>query len=491
MSFLQSLQSSSVFSHGDVSVLPVWQYFSEICQIPRPSKHEEKIRQYLLAFANQRGLDAKTDEAGNVLISKPAMPGCEHLPVVVLQSHMDMVCEKNSSSPHRFEHDAITPIIDGEWVKASGTTLGADDGIGMAAQLALLASNNITHAPLQCLFTVDEETGLTGAAALQTGFFSGSSLINLDSEDEGEIFIGCAGGMDTVAVFPLELEPMPQGYFPFEVRISGLKGGHSGDDIHRGLANANKLMARFLFHIQQELGMRLVALEGGNLRNAIPREAYALAVVPMKQKEPVRVAFNLFIHEMEQEFSDVEPGMRFHLESTDLPSQLWPIDMQHRLLRALMAVPHGVIEMSKSMEGLVETSTNLASVKMTEQQVVVTTSQRSSVESAKHYVGAMVESVFVLAGAQVAHSDGYPGWTPNLDSPLLKMARERYQQCFGVQPRVRAIHAGLECGLFLEKFPALDMISFGPTLRGVHSPDERLHIPSVLKFWQFLVNMVH
>jgi dipeptidase D len=490
MSLNDLISASASQKAGERVVAPVWQFFNAICQVPRPSKHEEMIRSFLLAFANEWQLDAKTDALGNVVISKPAVPGCEHLPLVVLQSHMDMVCEKNSQVVHHFDTDPIRPVVDGEWVKATGTTLGADDGIGMAAQLAVLASTDIRHGAIECLFTVDEETGLTGAAALEPGFISGTTLLNLDSEDEGEIFIGCAGGMDTVASFPLQTEEVPQGSFPFVVSVSGLKGGHSGDDIHRGLANANKLLTRFLFQIQNELDMRLAKIDGGNLRNAIPREASAVCVVPTSQKEPVRVAFNMFINDMEQEFGGTEPSMKFHLESTDMPQKVLALDLQQRLLRLLIACPHGVIEMSKSMPGLVETSTNLASVKMTDANVVVTTSQRSSLESGKQYVAQMVESVCLLSGAQVLHSDGYPGWAPNVDSPVLHRAKQLYQHRFGVEPRVRAIHAGLECGLFLAKFPALDMISFGPTLRGVHSPDERLNIASVQKFWDFLVDII-
>jgi dipeptidase D len=490
MSLSAIIASSFATNKGEHNVSDVWKYFEAICHVPRPSKKEEQIRKFLIDFANNQGLVSKVDQVGNVLITKSASPGCEQMPVLVLQSHMDMVCEKNSTVEHQFDVDPITPLIDGEWVKANGTTLGADDGIGMAAQLALLASKDIKHGALECLFTVDEETGLTGAAALEPGFITGDTLINLDSEDEGELFIGCAGGSDTVAAFQYVTEDVPDGYFPFEIIVSGLKGGHSGDDIHRGLANANKILVRFIYLAQQQLGLRLVHIDGGNLRNAIPREASAVCLVPSKQKEPVRIAFNLFIHDIEQEFGVTEPGMRLHLESTQMPQKLFSVDLQKRLIGALIACPHGVIEMSKTMENLVETSTNLASVKIIDNQVVVTTSQRSSLESGREYVSDMVANLFILAGAAVSHSDGYPGWTPNVNSLILSHAKDKYVKRFGVQPNVRAIHAGLECGLFLTKFPNLDMISFGPTLRGVHSPDERLNIPSVQKFWDLLVDLV-
>ena len=468
----------------------VWSYFEEICQVPRPSKKEEKIIAYLVNFAKEKGLDCKQDEIGNVLISKPASSGCEKLKPVVLQSHIDMVCEKHSNVKHNFEKDPIVPVVDGEWVKATGTTLGADDGIGMAAQLALLAANDIKHGEIECLFTVDEETGLTGAFNLKDGFFKSDILLNLDSEDDGELFIGCAGGIDTVATFKAETEEVPQGYFAFKMGVSGLKGGHSGDDIHKGLGNANKILNRFLWQATREHGLKLHGFIGGNLRNAIAREASAIAVVPSSQKEPVRVAFNIFYDEVCTELEVTEPGLKMHLESCDMPNDVYSSGFQNALLNAVYACPHGVVEMSRKIEGLVETSTNLAAIKQEGDQVIVTTSQRSSVESAKHDIAAMVESVFELAGAEVKHGDGYPGWAPNTDSEILKITRDSYERLFGEKPVVRAIHAGLECGLFLEKYPKLDMISFGPTIRGAHSPDERINIETVDKFWKHLLDVL-
>ncbi|MGQ1783952.1 aminoacyl-histidine dipeptidase [Saccharicrinis sp. GN24d3] len=468
----------------------VWKYFEKICQIPRPSKKEEKILAYLVSFAEEHRLEYKQDEIGNILILKPATKGCEDLESVVLQSHVDMVCEKHSHVKHNFDKDPIVPKIDGEWVKATDTTLGADDGIGMAAQLALLASNDIKHGDLECLFTVDEETGLTGAFSLKKGFFKSKILLNLDSEDDGELFIGCAGGVDTVATFEIQMEETPLNCFAFKMDVSGLKGGHSGDDIHKGLGNANKILNRFLWNASREYGLRLNKFSGGNLRNAIAREASALAVVPTSQKEPIRVAFNIFYDELCSELEVTEPDLRMHLESCDIPDSVFEKGFQESLLNSVYACPHGVIEMSRKIEGMVETSTNLAAIKQEDDKMIITTSQRSSVESAKEDIAAMVRSVFELAGAEVKHGEGYPGWAPNTDSEILNITRESYERLFGEAPVVRAIHAGLECGLFLEKYPKLDMISFGPTIRGAHSPDERINIETVNKFWLHLLDVL-
>ncbi|MCU4157996.1 aminoacyl-histidine dipeptidase [Carboxylicivirga sp. A043] len=467
----------------------VWKHFEAICQVPRPSKKEEKIIEFLLKFAEDNNLEAHKDHIGNVLIKKPATPGRENVKSVVLQSHIDMVCEKNSDKKFDFDNDPITPVVDGDWVKADGTTLGADDGIGMAAQMALLVADNIEHGPIECLFTVDEETGLTGAFELNEGFFESKILLNLDSEDDGELFIGCAGGVDTLAKFPYKKETVDKG-FAFKVTVSGLKGGHSGDDIHKGLGNANKIVNRFLWEASQKYDLRLASFDGGNLRNAIAREASAIAVVPGNNKEQVRVAYNMLFHDVQMELKATEPELRMKLESVDLPEFVMDEEGQSKLLNGLYACPHGVIEMSRDIEGLVETSTNLASVKMKDDHVFVTTSQRSSVESAKEDIANMLKSVFTLAGAEVKHSDGYPGWAPNTDSEILKITRDSYQELFDTKPVVRAIHAGLECGLFLEKYPGMDMISFGPTIRGAHSPDERIEIETVQKFWKHLIDVL-
>ncbi len=468
----------------------IWKYFYEIFQIPRPSKKEEKIIDYLKKIGQTLGLDTKSDKIGNVLISKPGTKGKEDWPIVVLQSHVDMVCEKNSDTQHNFNLDPIIPFVEDGWVKARGTTLGADDGIGIAAQLALLASKTIEHGPLECLFTVDEETGLTGAFELQQGFFKGKTLINLDSEDEGELFIGCAGGIDTIATFDVESEILKEGFFAVRIDVSGLKGGHSGDDINKGLACANKILVQFLDQAEVEHDLRIATIDGGNLRNAIAREAYAIAVVPMSQKEPIRVSLNVFFAEIQHEYKQTESKLKISLQSIDIPKMIFSKKFQSRIIESLMECPHGVIEMSREMAGMVETSTNLASVKIEGDKLIVTTSQRSSVESAKTYISKSVASVFELAGATVVHSDGYPGWAPNVQSKIMAISKSSYIELFKTEPIVRAIHAGLECGLFLEKYPDLDMVSFGPTIRGAHSPDERINIETVRKFWDLLIHVL-
>ncbi len=469
----------------------VWHYFGEICQVPRPSKKEEKIIAYLMDFGKKHNLETKTDAAGNVLISKPATKGFENKKPVVLQSHMDMVCEKNSETKHDFFKDPIIPKVEGDWVKAEGTTLGADDGIGMAAQMAILASDSIEHPALECLFTVDEETGLTGAFALEKDFIKGRILLNLDSEDEGELFIGCAGGVDTIATYNFRTRPVPPKSVAFKLCVKGLRGGHSGDDIHKGYGNSNKIINRFLWMATQKYNIRVNKIEGGNLRNAIPREAYAIVTVKEKYVVDFEKDFSNYCKMIFKEYKGVETKMTFDLNKVEMPRFVMKMKDQWSLLDSLYACPHGVIAMSRNLPGLVETSTNLASVKFFEGNLIeVVTSQRSSVDSAKTDIANRVASVFHLAGAQVQHTDGYPGWNPNKDSEILKVSEESYERLFGRKPIVRAIHAGLECGLFLEKYPDMDMVSFGPTLRNVHSPDEKIHIGTVEKFWNHLLDVL-
>ena len=468
----------------------VFHFFEEVCQVPRPSKKEEKIRAYLENFAKQRNLEYKTDETGNILIKKPATPGMENMKCVVLQSHMDMVCEKNNDTVHNFDTDPIETYVDGEWMRAKGTTLGADNGIGVATELAILDSSDIQHGPLECLFTVDEETGLTGAFALKEGFMSGDILINLDSEDEGELFIGCAGGAGTIAEFPCPKVASPEGLFFFRVTVKGLTGGHSGDDINKNRANANKVLNRFLVKLMNRYDLHLAEIKGGNLHNAIPREAYAVCAVPMKDKEAVRVDLNVFLSEIENEYSVTEPNVVMELESESPIAEVIEKEAANRFLNSIHAVYNGVFAMSQDIEGLVETSTNLASIKMVDGKIVVGTSQRSSILSSREAMSQTVRSAFELGGASVTVGDGYPGWKPNPSSEILKVSVESYKELFGVDPKVKAIHAGLECGLFLEKYPSLDMVSFGPTLRGVHSPDERMLIPTVDKFWRHLLDVL-
>ncbi|MDR3132834.1 MAG: aminoacyl-histidine dipeptidase [Prevotellaceae bacterium] len=469
----------------------VFAYFMEICRVPRPSKHEEKIIAYLLHFADKHHLPARRDDAGNVVITKAATAGMDKKPVVILQSHVDMVCEKNAATTHDFFKDPIQPYIDGDWIKARGTTLGADCGIGVAAQLALLASEDIAHGALECLFTVDEETGLSGAAALQPGFLSGAILLNLDSEDEGELFIGCAGGVDTTATFTYQPELPPEGAVAFTVAVSGLAGGHSGDDINKRRANSNKLLARFLWQAQQECAIRLAHFSGGNLHNAIPREAVAVFTVDKKSTGVLQQLFALHAGEIENEWKAAEPHLEQTLEAAALPAHVIDQSTQRRLLGALYTCPNGVITMSPAIAHLVETSTNLASVKFAEgNKIIVATSQRSAIESAKRDMARVVGAVFAEAGATVTHGEGYPGWTPRPESAILQTAVQAYRTLFHTEPKVKAVHAGLECGLFLEKYPHLDMVSFGPTIRGMHSPDERLDIKSVQKFWDLLVEVL-
>ncbi len=469
----------------------LWSFFHDINQIPRPSKKEKKVIAYLKAFSEKQKLELKVDKAGNILICKPATAGYNNRKKIILQAHMDMVCEKNSDTQFDFDTDPIQTYIDGDWVKAKGTTLGADNGIGMSMMLAILASTDLKHPAIECLFTVDEETGLTGAFALEQNFLSGEVLINLDSEDDGVVFIGCAGGIDTTATLTYKPETTQDNYFAFSVSVKGLSGGHSGDDIEKGRGNANKILNRFLWTINKKADLRLASFNGGNLRNAIAREAVAVACVPWSEKENIRVMFNHFVNDLEIEIGDVEPKLNLSLESETLPATVIDKKSSDALLNVLYACAHGVIAMSRDMPGLVETSTNLASVKMTEgNTILITTSQRSSVESSKLDIMQQVEATFKLTGAKVTHGDGYPGWKPNLKSDILKTALVSYQKLHGEEPKIRAIHAGLECGLFLEKYPFLDMISIGPQMYGVHSPDERLSISSTQKCWKWLTEIL-
>ena len=475
----------------DLEPKSVFGAFFEICKIPRESGHEALVCAYLQNFAKERGLCYKTDDAGNVVICKPATTGMEQRPVTVLQSHVDMVCEKNEGVVHDFAKDPIDVYEEAGWLKAHGTTLGADCGIGMAAQLALLDDKEAVHGAVECLFTVSEETGLDGARALKPGFITGNTLLNLDSEDEGEIFIGCAGGIDTTARFSYTLTPAPSGWIAFKVSVGGGTGGHSGDEIHKDLANANQLLARFLWQAHQKLDIDIARIQGGNKRNAIPREAYAICVLPPQNQPAFAQLFSQWASECTAEYRHTDPELNCQLLPAELPAQLIDADTCRRLIASLYGCPHGVLAMSKEIPGLVETSTNLASIKMDrEGEIRVGTSQRSSLNSARYNAARRIEALFSLAGAQVTHESEYPGWAPDTTSPILAKAVASYTRLFGKAPAVKAIHAGLECGIFLDAFPTLDMISFGPTLRGVHSPDERLEVGSVQKFWDFLLDLL-
>ena len=469
----------------------VWDLFDQITKVPRPSKKEEKIVRFLLDFAKRNGLKATKDAANNVLIRKPATSGRENLKTVILQSHVDMVCEKNSDVRFNFETDPIQTRIEDGWMKATGTTLGADDGIGMAVALAILTSPGIEHGPIACLFTTDEETGLTGAFALKKEFLAGDILINLDSEEWGEFCIGCAGGKNTMGAFTYLKTPVPDNYFWFEVRISGLNGGHSGSDIHVGLGNANRILTRYLWSLLQEYPLVLASINGGNLSNAIAREACATAGVPVAFKEQTRVLLNLLQAQVAAELAKVDPNIQLSIQSVETPQNCIDFETGKTLIHTLYALPHGVMGMSHEIHGLVETSTNLASVKIKDDcKVVVTTSQRSSTDSLKTDIANKVTSVFRLAGAEVTATSGYPGWKPNPDSAILKVSETVFEKLFMQKPKVIAIHAGLECGLFFEKNSGLDMISCGPTILGAHSPDERIEIASVEKWWKFLIELL-
>jgi len=469
----------------------VWAYFNEILAIPRISKKEEKIIAYLESFARKHKLNCKKDSVGNLLISKPATKGKEHCKGIILQSHADMVGEKHADVKHDFGKDPIKTYQEDGWVKAKGTTLGADDGIGIAASMAILASDSIEHGPLECLFTIDEESGMTGALGLQPGFLKGSILLNLDSEDEGEIFIGCAGGMDTVASYKYKKRRINRNWIALRVKVGGLQGGHSGDEIHKGFGNSIKILNRFLWNADQRLKIRLGSLEGGKARNAIPREAEALIVLPAGSSDLIQVYFESFVSTMKKDLEAIEPDFDMTLESADLPEYAMRRKSQRKLFNALYACPHGVIAMSQEIPGLVETSSNLASIRQKDEDVLeIVTSQRSSVESAKQDIADRMSALFTLMGASVRHSDGYPGWKPNVSSEILKISEKVYCELFNEDPEVKAIHAGLECGLFLQKYPTLDMISFGPTIKGAHTPEERIKIDTVEKFWVFLLELM-
>ena len=469
----------------------VFEQFAKINQIPRPSKHEEKMIEYLKSFGESHGLETEVDETGNVIIRNPATKGFENKETVILQSHMDMVCEKLVDIAFDFNKDAIQTYVDGEWLKAKGTTLGADDGIGCAIELAILDSDDIEHGPIECVFTRDEETGLTGAEGMKPGFMKGNMLINLDSEDEGQIFVSCAGGRNTTATFRFQKEEAPAGWFFMKGSLKGLVGGHSGDDINKKRANALKVIARYLYKVQEKLGLRLASFDAGKLHNAIPRDGVIVFAVPTEFKEQARAEWNIFVTEVEEEFHITEQNMQFALESTEAVPVM-PLEVSTRLVQALQAVDNGVFAMcqDEAIAWLVETSSNVASVETCDDKVVVVASQRSNVMSALDNQAATIKAVFQLAGAEVEQGDGYPAWKMNPDSKLTALAVEAYEKLFGKEPKVLGIHAGLECGLFSEKYPNLDMVSFGPTLRGVHSPDERLHIPTVQMVWDHLMEIL-
>ncbi len=480
----------------------VWGYFYEIMQLPRPSGKEEKIIAYLQKFGNELHLETLTDEVGNVIIRKPATKGKEHLPSIVLQSHLDMVCEKNSDTKHDFDKDPIKAVIEEGWLIAKETTLGADNGIGVALQMAVLESNSIEHGPLECLFTIDEETGLKGAFSLKEDFVKSRMLINLDSEEDGEFTIGCAGGGDTVARFFYKKEAIPSGFDTFKISVSDLQGGHSGDDINRGRGNAVKLLTRILWNVAGKFGARISYVKAGNLRNALAREGKCVLLLPQSNITAFAEYFNKLAKEIKAEYKTKEPKLTITCTAEDTPEFVLDAETQKILLNSLYACPHGVITMSPDIEGLVQTSTNLASIKMKgdakdaeddkeipqlqDNEIKIATSQRSAIESAKQDVIDMVECAFIHIGIEVSHDSGYPGWKPDLNSKILEVSKKSYEKLYGSTPIIKAIHAGLECGLIGEKYPGIDMISFGPSLLGVHAPGEKIEIHTVQKCYDLL-----
>jgi dipeptidase D len=475
---------------GHLNPQDVFNHFEEICKYPRPSKKEEKIAEYVKSVGKRNNLETLTDKFGNILIRKPASPGMEKLKTVCLQGHIDMVCEKNRDVEHDFDNDPIIPYVDGNWIKAKGTTLGADNGIGVATALAVLEDKNLIHGPIECLFTLDEETGLTGASSLKAGFLKADILINMDSEEEGSLYIGCSGGKNTQARFKFTPEKPSSGASSYEIKVAGLKGGHSGLEIHTGRGNAIKILTRLLWTFSKEYKIHLAKIEGGNKHNAIPREAFAVVTVPKSSDKALKKFVKNFNQMVKTELATNEPDLNVSCAKHTMPSKVLDSKTQRKLLHALYAVPHGVITMSPDIPGLVETSTNLATIVTEGKTVNVVTSQRSSVATEIIDIVNMVSSVFELSGADITYGDGYPGWKPDVHSQILGVMKSTYQNMFGKEPEVKAIHAGLECGIIGEKYPGMDMISFGPTMFDVHSPAEKLKIDSVPLFYDLLKNVL-
>jgi len=464
----------------------VWKNFKSLTQIPRPSKHEARIIEFVKKFGENLGLKTTVDAVGNVVISKPAVKGMENRKGVILQSHLDMVPQKNSDKKHDFEKDPIEAYIDGDWIKANGTTLGADNGIGVASMLAVLESGELVHGPVEALFTIDEETGMTGAFALKAGQLKGDILLNLDSEDEGELYVGCAGGIDANISFEYRKESLPAGYVAYRVTVSGLKGGHSGLEINLGRSNSNLVLFRLIYKAAQTMGLRLCEAEGGNMRNAIPREAHAVVIIPENNEKKFLDFAKSFTVIIKKEFSVTEPDLTIECKKADLPSRVMTTDLQNKVVSCIYSCPNGTIRMSDGIPELVETSTNLAIVRTEGDLIVVHCLLRSSVESSKENLADRIKALFEIAGAKVNFTGSYPGWKPNMDSPIMKTMESVYKKMHNKIPEIKAVHAGLECGIIGGVYPNLDMISFGPTIRHPHSPDEKVHIESVGKFWDYL-----
>jgi dipeptidase D len=464
----------------------LWQRFYEISQIPRPSKKEEKVREFLRSLLKQLKVEFKEDKVGNIIAYIPASKGCEKSNTVVLQGHVDMVCEKNKDKKFNFDTDSIQLLKEDGWITADGTTLGSDNGIGVAAALAVITDQEVVHPALELLFTVDEETGLTGANNLEKGTLKGKTLLNMDSEEDGAFYVGCSGGVDTLGHFKIDFEKSPTDFKTYELMVTGLKGGHSGLDIKTGRGNAIKLLGRVLNSVKS-FGIKIASIDGGSLRNAIPREAEAILFVDEKQIKEVEKVIREMEKKILNEFKTPDGGFKVSFKTAESnPANVFAKSFSEKLVDTILALPHGVIAMSPDIEGLVETSTNLATIKIAGDKLVIGTSQRSSVDSAKEYIAASVKSIFQLAGAEIEVGDGYPGWKPNLDSQLLKVSKDVFKKLFNKDPEIKAIHAGLECGILESKNPGMDMISFGPTIMGAHSPDEKIEIKTVEKFYDLL-----
>ena len=479
--------------HSEISTLspaPLWQFFDKICSIPHPSKHEESLAQYIINWASEQGFEVRRDPTGNVFIKKPATPGMENKKGVVLQAHIDMVPQKNEDTVHDFATDPIQPYIDGEWVTAKGTTLGADNGIGMASCLAVLASKDIKHGPLEVLLTIDEEAGMTGAFGLEEGWLEGDILLNTDSEQEGEVYMGCAGGVDSSMTFSITRDDIPVGYVTRQLTLKGLKGGHSGCDIHTGRGNANKLLGRFLAGHAQDLDLRLVEFRGGSLRNAIPREAFVTVALPAEKQEKLAETFDHYADLLKAELGKVETNIVTFNDETNSDSKVFAAADQKRFISALNACPNGVIRMSDDVEGVVETSLNVGVITTTEDTVTILCLIRSLIDSGRSQVEGMLRSIAELADAHIAFSGAYPGWKPDADSEIMAIFRDMYEGIYGNKPNIMVIHAGLECGLFKEPYPHMDMVSFGPTIKFPHSPDEKVKIDTVQLFWDQMVALL-
>ncbi|WP_341658736.1 aminoacyl-histidine dipeptidase [Vibrio sp.] len=479
--------------HSEVSGLSpslVWQFFDKICSIPHPSKHEEALAQYIVNWSREQNLEVRRDPVGNVFIKKPATPGMEHKKGVVLQAHIDMVPQKNEDTDHDFAKDPIQPYIDGEWVTAKGTTLGADNGMGMASCLAVLASNDIKHGPLEVLLTIDEEAGMTGAFGLEAGWLEGEILLNTDSEQEGEVYMGCAGGVDGEIAFDIQREAIPSGYTTHQLTLKGLKGGHSGCDIHTGRGNANKLVARFLAGHAQELDLRLVEFRGGTLRNAIPREAFVTVAIPADNESKLSDLFDAYTLQIQQELGKTETSIISLNQKVECTQEVIAIADQQRFIAALNACPNGVIRMSDDIEGVVETSLNVGVISTQENTIKILCLVRSLIDSGRSQVESMLRSVAELANASIEFSGAYPGWKPDPNSEIMSIFREMYQGIYGHKPNIMVIHAGLECGLFKKPYPNMDMVSFGPTIKFPHSPDEKVKIDTVALYWEQMVALL-